>query len=149
MISFREFAIQRRAFLITLASFAATLSFQRGSYAAETDGGDRVSRRARPHPNGRESPSDEQMSGAINLKTVGPIQQVASLRYSNHTYHARTVSGSEISFPEFNLRFKTDASVYGPAEGRPVLLPTGMRTDRAFIVFAKLSEIGAFVEHGV
>jgi len=145
MISFRQFEIQRRALLATAVSLAATLLLPRGGHGAETDAVNRVPRIARQHPNSSESSSGDQMPGALDLKTVGPAQQVTSIRYSNDTYYVTTNSGTTASFPEFNLRFKTDSSAHGPAKGRPVLLPASMRTDRAFLVFADPREISAFI----
>lgn len=142
---FRQFKIHRRSLLATAAGLAAALSLPRGSHGAEIDTADRVQRVARAYSN-RGEPSSDQTSGAIDLKTVGPAQQVASIRYSDDTYHVTTNSGAIVSFPEFNLRFKTDSGVHGPAEGRPVLLPASMRTDRAFLVFANPREISAFID---
>lgn len=146
MVSFRQLKIRRRSLLATAASLAAALSLPRGSHGAEIDTADRAARVARSHPNSSESSSGDQMPGAIDLKTVGLAQLVASIRYSDDTYYVTTNSGATVSFPEFNLRFKTDSGVHGPAEGRPVLLPASMRTDRAFIVFANPREISAFVD---
>ncbi len=81
----------------------------------------------------------------IDLKTLGPEHQVASIVSSADSYRVTTVSGREISFTEFDLRFKTDSSAHGPTEGHPVLLPASMRADRAFVVFASLREVSAFV----
>ena len=146
MVSFRQFKIHRRSLLATAASLAATLSLPRGSHGAEIDTADRVPHVARSHPNSSGSSSGDQMPGAIDLKTVGPAQQIASIRYSDDTYYVTTNSGATISFREFNLRFKTDSGVHGPAEGQPVLLPASMRSDRAYVVFATPREISAFID---
>lgn len=145
MLSFRQFKIHRRSLLVTAASLAATLSLPRSTHAAEIDTADGVPPVARSHPNSSESSSGDQMPGAIDLKTVGPAQQVASIRYSDGTYYVVTNSGKTASFPEFNLRFKTDSGDHGPAKNRPVLLSAGMRGDRGSIVFSNAAEIGRLI----
>jgi cytochrome c len=53
-------------------------------------------------------------------------------------------SGEEQRVRELNLRFKTDASTYGPDRGKPVVLPAGMR-DRLQIIFAGLDDLKRFL----
>ena len=89
-------------------------------------------------------PSRGQPPATIDLKTLGPEHQVASINSLGNVYRVRTVSGRTASFPEFDLRFKTDASSHGPAEGVPVLMPASV--DRAFIVFASPREISSFID---
>lgn len=79
------------------------------------------------------------------LKQLGPAQQVTGLTYCGDTYQVTTAAGRTFEFWEFNLRFKTDSSAEGPAEGRPALLRAGMMGDRAFVVFAGPEEISAFI----
>lgn len=78
----------------------------------------------------------------MNLKTIGPMREVVSIRSSNNGYRLTMASGATVSFSEFNLHFKTDSSERGPVKGRPVLLRTGMQGDRATIIFSDPSEIG-------
>ncbi len=81
-----------------------------------------------------------------DLKALGPDQQVVSLRYCGDGYHVTTADGRRIPYWEFNLRFKTDSSDKGPARDHPVLLPSSMMGDRAFIIFADPAEISTFVK---
>jgi cytochrome c len=80
------------------------------------------------------------------LGTLGPDQQVASIRYCGDTYEVTTGAGETIPFWEFNLRFKTDSSDKGPRAGQPALLPASMMGDRAFVIFADPTEISTFIE---
>jgi cytochrome c len=81
-----------------------------------------------------------------DLSEPEPARQVTSLRYCPDTYTVSTAAGETYKFWEFNLRFKTDSSAKGPPEGTPVLLPEGMRGDRAFVIFATPQEISRFIE---
>ena len=81
-----------------------------------------------------------------DLKAVGSDKQIAAIRYCDNTYHVTMADGKTLSFWEFNLRFKTDASNKGPLKGRPALLHVGMKGDRAFAIFAAPSEMSAFIE---
>lgn len=81
-----------------------------------------------------------------DLSTLAPDQQVESLHYCEGSYRLMTAEGDALEFPEFNLRFKTDASEMGPPEGSPALLPAGMMGDRAFVIFASPNAISAFIE---
>ena len=56
-----------------------------------------------------------------------------------------TADGKTEKVWEFNLRLKTDSSDQGPLEGKPVVIGAGMRGDRSSVVFAKPSEISAFI----
>ncbi len=60
------------------------------------------------------------------------------LRVNRPPLHARR--------PEFDLRFKTDASPDGPPPGTPVVINAGMKGDRGFVIFSAPSEIGAFIK---
>ena len=83
---------------------------------------------------------------ALNLKDVGPNNQVTGITHCADTYDVTTANGETHQFWEFNLRFKTDSSGIGPPQGAPVLIPGGMRGDRAFIVFASPVEISPFIK---
>jgi len=138
--------IRRRSFLANIGSMAAALSVTRRSYGAEAATGEAGRGNARPSGETATRPSRNQALATIDLKTLGPEHQVASISSSGDIYRVTTVSGRAVSFSEFDLRFKTDSSAHGPAEGIPVLMPASMRTDRAFVVFASPREISAFIE---
>lgn len=57
-------------------------------------------------------------------------------------------TGEVYEFWEFNLRFKTDGSVNGPAPRDPVIISASMRGDRAFVIFASPVEISPFIQKG-
>lgn len=81
-----------------------------------------------------------------NLKDLGPDNQVKSVTHCADTYDITTVNGKTHQFWESNLRLKTDYSANGPAKGAPVLIPGGMRGDRANLVFSSPEEISAFIK---
>ena len=87
-----------------------------------------------------------QQQAPENLKALAPEQLVESVRYCDGTYFLTTAAGDVLEFPEFNLRFKTDASELGPEHGEPALLPAGMMGDRAFLVFSDPDEISPTLE---
>ncbi|ADG20921.1 cytochrome c class I (plasmid) [Paraburkholderia atlantica] len=91
---------------------------------------------------GRVSPPDR---GLPNLKEADAASQVTAIRYCGDTYRLTMADGKIHAFWEFNLRFKTDGSVDGPLAGKPVLLGTGMRGDRAAVVFSRPEEISGFI----
>ena len=84
-------------------------------------------------------------SETVDLSHLPPDQQVVSLSYCDAVYRLTTREGDPREFPEFNLRFKTDASDMGPPQGTPALLPAGMMGDRALIIFASPAEISSFI----
>ncbi len=84
--------------------------------------------------------------GPLDLKGLGPNNQVKGITHCADTYDVTTANGETHQFWEFNLRLKTDSSDYGPAKGAPVIIPAGMRGDRASIVFASPVEISPFIE---
>ncbi len=84
--------------------------------------------------------------GPLNLKELEANNQVTSITHCADTYDVTTATGETHQFWEFNLRFKTDSSENGPVRGTPVIIPGGMRGDRAFIVFTSPEEISAFIE---
>lgn len=85
---------------------------------------------------------------ALNLKDLGPNNQVKGITHCADTYDVTTATGDTHQFWEFNLRFKTDSSENGPAMGAPVIIPGGMSGDRAFIVFTGPEEISPFIKRG-
>ena len=133
----RRPTVHRRSFLVTAAGLAGALSFVRQGQANELNA------------IGPQSQASLRQRGALtlNLKTIGPMQEVVSIRSSNNGYQLTMASGATASFSEFNLQFKTDSSERGPFKSRPVLLPTGMQGDRATIVFSDPSEIGPLIEN--
>jgi cytochrome c len=78
----------------------------------------------------------------MDLKNAPPAGQVRSITYCGDTYTVETADGKSEKVWEFNLRFKTDASKFGPEPGKPVVIGAGMQGDRAAIVFASPDEIG-------
>ncbi len=138
--------IRRRSLLATIAGLATALSVIGRSYGAETAVGDAEGDHAHLSGDAAMRQSRDQAPASIDLKTLGPEHQVASISSSGDIYRVTTVSGRTVSFSEFDLRFKTDSSARGPAEGIPVLMAASMRTDRAFVVFASPREISAFIE---
>lgn len=135
--------IRRRSLLATFAGVAAALTINRRSDGAERFDSDEGAKGGVREP---KEIRGNQMPATIDLKALGAKHQVASIARSANGYRVTTVSGKAISFTEFDLRFKTDSSAHGPGEGHPVLIPASMRTDRAFVVFASLREISAFVD---
>jgi hypothetical protein len=129
---------------MTVASSLAALSLPRSSDGAAIDAHQNP-HAASLHSNDSDSSSSGQIPGSIDLKTVGPEQQVASIQYSDGTFYVVTNSGTTASFPEFNLRFKTDSGAHGPARKRPVLLSAGMHGDRGSVVFSSPGEIGSYI----
>lgn len=81
----------------------------------------------------------------VDLSNPPPNQQVAAIRYCDDAYHVTLGTGRTYTFWEFNLRFKTDSSGLGPVAGKPAILPSGMRGDRAFVIFADPGEISDFI----
>jgi cytochrome c len=79
-------------------------------------------------------------------RDVGPNNRVTSIRYCGDTYTVDTASGESHQFWEFNLRFKTDSSARGPERSHPVLIPSSMMGDRAFVIFAAPEEISGFIK---
>lgn len=84
--------------------------------------------------------------GPLNLKGLGPNNQVKSITHCADTYDVTTGNGETHQFWERNLRLKTDSSENGPTKGNPVLIPGGMRGDRANLVFSSPKEISAIIK---
>lgn len=93
---------------------------------------------------GRPSPANQR----ADLKHAETRYVVTAIRYCRDTYRVTTADGETEAFWESNLRFKTDSSDLGPRPDAPVLLGAGMMGDRAFVVFAKPEEFGAFIKRG-
>lgn len=78
------------------------------------------------------------------LRNVTADQVVQRIEYCRSEYRLMMASG-QAQVREVNLRFKTDASTYGPEPGKPVLLPAGMRGDRLQVIFAGLDDLKGFL----
>jgi cytochrome c len=81
-----------------------------------------------------------------DLKRADADSLVASATHCGDTYTLKTASGETHKIWEFNLRIKTDSSARGPEPGKPVLTGSGMRGDRANLVFASPQEVSAFIK---
>jgi cytochrome c len=79
------------------------------------------------------------------LKNVAADQIVREITYCRGEYRLTMASGDERRVRELNLRFKTDATAYGPERGKPVLLPAGMQGDRVQVIFASLDDLKRFL----
>lgn len=82
---------------------------------------------------------------ATPLRNLTADQIVQEIRYCRRQYTLTMANGEQHTYPEFNLRFKTDSSANGPESGKPVLLPAGMRGDRAFVIFRGLDDLKKFL----
>ena len=82
----------------------------------------------------------------LNLKALEANNRITSIRHCGDTYTVAVESEEAHEFWEFNLRFKTDGSEYGPVAGHPVIIPASMRGDRAFVIFAAPTEISSFIK---
>ncbi len=96
--------------------------------------------------NSGSSPMTAQRVPLTDLKTTTPNQRVTAIRHCADTYHVTLGSGNTYPFWEFNLRFKTDSSKYGPYKGKPAILRASMRGDRAFVIFSTPEEISLFIK---
>jgi cytochrome c len=81
-----------------------------------------------------------------DLKQAPAQAQVASLQHCRDTYVVKTSDGATHRVWEYNVRLKTDASRNGPAEGKPVVVGSGMRGDRVSIVFSSPADLGRFIK---
>src|SRR2546425_8494768 len=79
------------------------------------------------------------------LRNLAPDQVVQKIAYCKGEYRLAMASGATRRFLEVNLRFKTDSTAYGPDRDRPVLLPAGMRGDRAQVIFSGPDELKRFL----
>jgi cytochrome c len=80
------------------------------------------------------------------LKSLEPGKQVKTSTYCHDTYPVTTADGKTRPFCERNLRFMTDSSQDGPANGVPAIMPAGMLGDRAAVIFAAPEEITKMIE---
>ena len=95
---------------------------------------------------GPETAAGMEGRSALDLKDLGLNNQIKGITHCADTYDITTASGDTHQFWEFNLRFKTDSSENGPPGGAPVLIPAGMRGDRASVVFSSPDEISPFIK---
>lgn len=79
------------------------------------------------------------------LRNLTPDQIVTRIVYCRGEYRLTLASGEDRRIRELNLRFKTDASSYGPEPGKPALLPAGMQGDRAQLIFSSLDDLKRFL----
>ena len=84
--------------------------------------------------------------GEVDLKTVGPGQQVRAVTYCRDTFRVTTADGKTRAFWERNLRLKVDGSNVGPEKGTPAVVGAGMMGDRADVIFATPEEISTFIK---
>ena len=84
----------------------------------------------------------------INLKDLEDDHVIKSISYCSGTYTVTTLTGKSRTFPEFNLRIKTDSGPNGPNPGKPVLIQSGMRGDRSFVIFRSPSELQKYTLQG-
>ena len=82
----------------------------------------------------------------VNLKDAPPQGQVTAISHCGDGYAVTTADGKVNKVWEFNLRFKTDSSEFGPMRSKPVIVGAGMQGDRASVVFATPGEISSFIK---
>lgn len=80
-----------------------------------------------------------------DLKRAAAANKVSAIGYCGDAYRVATGDSRTRIWWEFNLRFKTDGSINGPAPGKPVIVGNGMQGDRAAVVFSRPEEISAFL----
>ncbi|MEQ8664861.1 MAG: c-type cytochrome [Rhodospirillales bacterium] len=95
---------------------------------------------------GAAPPEGAQLIDPAELSNPPTEIQVTAIKLCRDTYEIETADGQTVKYWEFNLRLKTDSSAKGPPEGVPVLVGSGMRGDRASLVFASPAEISPFIE---
>lgn len=81
-----------------------------------------------------------------DLKRLEASRRVTAIRYCRDTYHVTTADGATRDFWEPNLRFKTDSTALGPAEGTAAILPAGGMGDRASVFFARPGDISEMIK---
>jgi cytochrome c len=104
-----------------------------------------VSEGAAPQAKERGGMMMNMQSPKEDLRKTPPDGQVASILHCRDTYTIKTADGKLNKVWEFNLRFKTDSSTFGPLAGKPVIVHAGMQGDRASVVFAAPAEISRFI----
>jgi len=82
----------------------------------------------------------------LDLREAPPGGRVTAITFCGDTYTVATADGKSQKIWEFNLRFKTDSSGFGPLPGKPVAVGAGMQGDRASVVFASPKEISEFIK---
>lgn len=82
----------------------------------------------------------------LNLKALEANNRITSISHCGDTYTVTVETEEAHEFWEFNVRLKTDSSENGPEKGAPVIIPAGMRGDRASVVFASPEEISPFIK---
>jgi cytochrome c len=82
----------------------------------------------------------------LDLKALDANNRIAAISLCNDTYSVTAETGEVYQFWEFNLRIKTDGGEAGPIAGHPVIIPGGMRGDRAYVIFASPAEISSFIK---
>jgi cytochrome c len=82
----------------------------------------------------------------VDLKEAPLDQQVEAVEYCHGQYKVKLKDEARQVFMEFDLRFRTDSGPNGPRPGSPVLIPDGMRGDRAFLVFSRPDEMKVFLK---
>lgn len=93
-----------------------------------------------------EPPEEARQIDPADLSDPPVESQVTRLNLCRDTYTVTTAAGQALKYWEFNLRLKTDSSTKGPPDGVPVLVGSGMRGDRASLVFGSPREISPFIE---
>lgn len=83
-----------------------------------------------------------------SLKSVPPDAQVTKIRHCRDSYFVTTADGVETPYWETNVRLKLDTQETGPEPDKPVIVGSGMRGDRASVVFSRLQELTQFIAEG-
>jgi cytochrome c len=79
-------------------------------------------------------------------KALPDDHHLRAVAYCQGVYTVELTSGASFQYREFNLRFKTDSGDKGPAPGSPVIIPSGMMGDRAFLTFPRPADLSAFIK---
>ena len=95
---------------------------------------------------GHGSAGAHQQGPKLHLADAPRDQQVEAITYCDGVYRVVTKEDAPIDYPEFDLRFKTDSGPDGPRPGTPVVIPAGMRGNRAFVVFSSPEDMTAFLK---
>ena len=82
----------------------------------------------------------------LDLRKAPAGGLVTAITFCGDAYTVVTADGKSQKIWEFNLRFKTDSSEFGPLPGKPVAVGAGMQGDRASVVFASPKEISEFIK---
>jgi cytochrome c len=148
----KKFSLVRRATLMLVAAGAAgTVAPSVWARAALGNRNEAVRKSTAAVSPGRESENQKigSASPLQDLKKLGPQWQVVTVCHAQGAYSVTTADGRKVDFREADLRFKIDSSTAGPANGKPVILPTGMMGDRASVILASPAEIGTLINrHG-